>query len=158
MFMNAIRIEPARVSGLLAAAERAARAIPPAFPLDATVAVNPFLGQSGEALATASARLARVAGAATTRPRSDYAAEIAAGRIAHEDLEAALAACASPLRPRHAAALKAAARQAAPRAPPRRPQPRPCSQEYGQAFQEAARGPGDLDHVAAGGGCRTSRS
>ena len=59
MFMNAIRIEPARVSGLLAAAERAARAIPPAFPLDATVAVNPFLGQSGEDLATASARLAR---------------------------------------------------------------------------------------------------
>ena len=114
MFMNAIRIEPARVSGLLAAAERAARAIPPAFPLDATVAVNPFLGQSGEDLATASARLARVAGAAATRPRSDYAAEIAAGRIAHEDLEAALAACASPLRPRHAAALKAAARQAAP--------------------------------------------
>ncbi|WP_345798974.1 DUF2309 domain-containing protein [Albimonas sp. CAU 1670] len=112
--MNAIRIEPARVSGLLSAAERAARAIPPAFPLDATVAVNPFLGQSGEDLATAAARLVRVAGVAVTRPRAEYAAEIAAGRIAPEDLDAALAACASPLRPRHAAALKAAARAPSP--------------------------------------------
>jgi uncharacterized protein len=47
---------------LLKAAEAAARAIPPAFPLAATVAVNPFLGQTGEDLATAAARLARVAG------------------------------------------------------------------------------------------------
>ena len=52
---------------LLQAAEAAARAIPPAFPLDATVAVNPFLGQTGEDLAHASARLARVAGVRLTR-------------------------------------------------------------------------------------------
>ena len=42
-----------RVSGLLASAEAAARAIPSVFPLEATVAVNPFLGQAQEDLATA---------------------------------------------------------------------------------------------------------
>jgi hypothetical protein len=79
MFMNQTQIAPARISGVLDAAETAARAIPPAFPLEATVAVNPFLGQTGEDLATASARLARVAGVSLTRPRADHAADIACG-------------------------------------------------------------------------------
>ena len=109
MFMKQTQIAPARVSGLLEAAEAAARAIPPAFPLDATVAVNPVLGQTHEDLATASARLARVAGAALTRPRAAYAAEIAAGQITDDDLAAALIADGSPLKPHNLALLKAKA-------------------------------------------------
>ena len=97
MFMKHLQIAPARVAGLLDAAETAARAIPPAFPLDATVAVNPVLGQSGEDLATASARLTRVAGVSLTRPRRAYAALIAAGEIADDDLAAALLAADAPL-------------------------------------------------------------
>jgi uncharacterized protein YbcC (UPF0753/DUF2309 family) len=107
MFLKSIDIAPARIAGLLTAAEAAARAIPPAFPLSATVAVNPFLGQTGEDLATAAARLARVAGVAITRPRSELAAEVAAGRITDEDLAAALIASSSPLKPADLALLKA---------------------------------------------------
>ncbi len=94
MFMKHDQIAPARISSLLQAAEAAARAIPPAFPLEATVAVNPFLGQTGEDLATATARLARVAGVALTRPRAEYAAGIRQGRITDDDLAAALIASA----------------------------------------------------------------
>ncbi len=107
MFLKPIDIAPARITGLLKAAEAAARAIPPAFPLSATVAVNPFLGQTGDDLATAAARLARVAGVAITRPRAELAAEVAAGRITDDDLAAALLACASPLKPADLALLKA---------------------------------------------------
>ncbi|MGC9418003.1 MAG: putative inorganic carbon transporter subunit DabA, partial [Rhodovulum sp.] len=107
MFMNHTQIAPVRISQLLSAAEAAARAIPPAFPLDATVAVNPFLGQAGEDLATASARLARVAGVPLTRPRVEYARQITAGQITDDDLAAALIACTSPLKPRDLAMLKA---------------------------------------------------
>jgi len=116
MFMKHDQIAPARLSSLIEAAEAAARAVPPAFPLDATVAVNPFLGQTQEDLATAAARLGRVAGVALTRTRADYAAEIAAGRITDADIAAALAASASPLKPADPAALKAAAWQPAPAA------------------------------------------
>ncbi len=90
MFMKHALIAPARISDLLRAAEAAARAIPPAFPLDATVAVNPFLGQAGEDLATTAARLKRVAGVSITQPRHHYAAQIEAGRITDADLIAAL--------------------------------------------------------------------
>ena len=107
MFLKPIDIAPARISGLLKAAESAARAIPPAFPLSATVAVNPFLGQTGEDLATTAARLSRVAGVAIIRPRSEFAAEVAAGRITDDDLAAALLACPSPLKPADLALLKA---------------------------------------------------
>ncbi|WP_193176925.1 YbcC family protein [Oricola nitratireducens] len=114
MFIKHTQISPARVSGLLGAAEAAARAIPPAFPLESTVAVNPFLGQTGENLATASARLARVAGVQLARARSDYAAGIAAGCITDDDLAEALIANASPLKPRDVAALKAKASEISP--------------------------------------------
>ncbi|MEL4486161.1 putative inorganic carbon transporter subunit DabA, partial [Shewanella algae] len=60
---------PADHVALIAAADRAARAIPPAWPLAATVAVNPFLSQAGDSLVAAGARLARVAGAPVTMPR-----------------------------------------------------------------------------------------
>ncbi|WP_101067718.1 YbcC family protein [Roseovarius salinarum] len=107
MFLKHEQIAPARITDLLQSAEAAARAIPPAFPLEATVAVNPFLGQSDEDLATASARMARVAGVRLTRPRHVYAAQVAAGEISDDALAAALFASASPLKPVDLAYLKA---------------------------------------------------
>ena len=109
MFMKHSQITPVRLSAVLEAAEQAARAIPPAFPLDATVAVNPFLGQTGEDLATAAARLGRVAGVRITRKGAEYAAAIADGRITEDDLAEALAASPSPLKPADTAALRQAA-------------------------------------------------
>lgn len=107
MFHKAIDTTPAQSRGLLEAAAAAARAIPPAFPLSATVAVNPFLGQSGEDLATASARLRRVAGVRLTRDRAELVAEIGSGRIADEDLAEALRSSTSVLKPADLGGLKA---------------------------------------------------
>lgn len=114
MLLTPVHIDPAGTAGVLEAVEAAARAIPPAFPLSATVAVNPFLGQTGEDLATAAARLARVAGVAVTRPRAEIAAEVAAGRITDDDLAGALLACTSPLKPADFALLKARLARVAP--------------------------------------------
>lgn len=107
MFIMHPQIAPARVTGLLKAAEAAARAIPPGFPLTATVAVNPFMGQADHDLATAAARMARAAGIRLTSPRSFYAAKLAAGELSEEDMADALAAAASALKPKHISALKA---------------------------------------------------
>ncbi|WP_082745407.1 YbcC family protein [Erythrobacter sp. CCH5-A1] len=109
MLMNHADIAPARFSAVLEAAEAAGRAIPPAFPLDATVAVNPFLGQTREDLATAAARLARVAGVRVTRTGADYCDAIASGAITEADLGEALAASRSPLKPADTAMLRHAA-------------------------------------------------
>jgi hypothetical protein len=119
MFLKQTEITPVRLSKVLEAAEAAARAIPPAFPLEATVAVNPFLGQTGEDLAHAAARLARVTGSPATRAASDYTGAIRSGRISEADLEAALAASTSPKKPKTVAALKVAAGNAETSAPPR---------------------------------------
>jgi len=75
---------------ILDAAEHAARAIPPLWPLASSVAVNPFLGQTQEPLAVAAARLRRVAGIASTMPRTWYAERIESGEITDVDLAAAL--------------------------------------------------------------------
>jgi uncharacterized protein YbcC (UPF0753/DUF2309 family) len=91
-------------------ADAAVRAVPPVWPLASSVAVNPYLGQTGETLAEAGARLARVAGTPVTMPRSWYAARIADGRIADADLAAALAAAGSRI---DITALKAAAQRPA---------------------------------------------
>lgn len=107
MFLKHTQIAPSLASQLLHAAEAAARAIPPAFPLDATVAVNPFLGQANEDLAQASARLARVAGVGLTQPRARLAARVMAGEITDEDLADALIASPSAVKPRDPAWLKA---------------------------------------------------
>ena len=96
-------------SALMAAAEAAGRAIPPLWPLASSVAVNPYLGQTGERLATAGARLARVAGAPVTMPRDWYAARIRDGRITDADLAGALAAAPIERRPADLAALERAA-------------------------------------------------
>ncbi|MGR3494812.1 YbcC family protein [Citreimonas sp.] len=80
---------PGPVLQLFAAAEDAIAQIPPAFPLTATVAVNPFLGQAGENRAMAAARLARAGGLRVAQDRAQYAAMLADGRIAEPDLQAA---------------------------------------------------------------------
>jgi len=90
-------------------ADRAARAIPPAWPLASSVAVNPFLGQTRESLAEVAARLGRVAGAPVAMPRSWYQAHIARGVITDADLTEALASARPGLRPANLAALKSAA-------------------------------------------------
>ncbi len=116
MFMTAPPTGALADQGILNAAEAAARAIPPAFPLEATVAVNPFLGQTGEDLATASARMSRVAGVSLMRPRADLAAEVAAGRITDDDLAEALLASAARFKPADLGHLKARMAKAAPQA------------------------------------------
>ncbi|MEX0338653.1 MAG: putative inorganic carbon transporter subunit DabA, partial [Arenibacterium sp.] len=107
MFLNHSQIAPARMTEILGAAETAARRVPPAFPLEATVAVNPFLGQTGEDLATAAMRLSRVAGIDVMQPRSAYAAKVAAGDVTDADLSDALSACTYPEKPADLTALKA---------------------------------------------------
>jgi hypothetical protein len=97
-----------------AAAEGAARAIPPLWPLSSSVAVNPFLGQTGEPLPKAAARLRRAGGIALTMPRSYYAERLRSGEITDLDLAAALDAATTSI---GLAALKQAAQ--APRPAPR---------------------------------------
>lgn len=75
---------------LARAADQAVRAIPPAWPLAATVAVNPFFGQATETLDQTSALLARIGGVRLSLPRHHYADQIATGEITDEDLVAAL--------------------------------------------------------------------
>ncbi len=101
-------------AALMAAANAAARAIPPLFPLAASVAVNPYLGQTGDTLAMTAARLGRIAGTPVTQPRDWYLARIADGLITDDDLAAALAASPDANRPLSLAALKAAAHEPAP--------------------------------------------
>ncbi|MCS6780013.1 MAG: DUF2309 domain-containing protein [Geminicoccaceae bacterium] len=114
--MSKPEIVPPRLGAVLRAAEAAVQALPPAWPLDATVAVNPFLGQADQTLARVAARLGRVAGVRPVMPRAWYLERIEQGSIAREDLEAALAACAEPGRPASLEALLATAR--APSPPP----------------------------------------
>ena len=109
MLMNHSDIAPARFSAVLEAAEAAGRAIPPAFPLDATVAVNPFMGQAQEDLATAAARLSRGAGVRVTRRGDEYCDAIASGAISEADLADALTASPCALKPVDTAMLRQAA-------------------------------------------------
>ncbi len=76
---------------LFSRADAAIAHIPPAFPLSATVAVNPFLGQSYERRAVTAARLGRVAGLRIFRDRSDLSEMWDEGRLTEADLEVAAA-------------------------------------------------------------------
>jgi hypothetical protein len=105
----------ADLTSLAAVADRAGRHIPPLWPLASSVAVNPFLGQTGESLATAAARLARVAGVAVAMPRRWYQEKISTGAISDRDLREAWARAPALLRPADLDALKAAAAGEAPR-------------------------------------------
>ncbi|WP_353216201.1 DUF2309 domain-containing protein [Sandarakinorhabdus sp.] len=101
-------------SALNIAADQAARAIPPVWPLASSVAVNPYLGQASETLAMVGARMQRIAGQPVTMARSWYQAKIASGTISDTDLAQALALASPALRPASVAALKAAAQQTPP--------------------------------------------
>lgn len=103
------------LQALVKATDVAARAIPPLWPLASSVAVNPFLGQTGESLAQAGSRLARVAGVSVTMPRSWYLDRIASGAISDEDLLEAISGAPANLRPTDLPALKTAARTPAPK-------------------------------------------
>ena len=103
------KISGVGASVVLTAAETAARAIAPVWPLASSVAVNPYLGQTSESLAMVGARLGRVAGLPVTMPQSWYAARIASGRITDADLAGALTSAPQNLRPANLADLKAAA-------------------------------------------------
>ena len=78
-------------SAALEAGKRAARHIPPLWPLTTSVAVNPFLGQSGESLQRTAARIERVAGVRVVMPRKWFGELIDAGEITDADLQAAAA-------------------------------------------------------------------
>src|SRR6056297_3598782 len=79
------------------AAYDAAKAIPPAWGLEATVAVNPFLGQSDRSLAETAALLERVAGERIFPNRADFRAKRETGEITDEDLVDALFANGAPM-------------------------------------------------------------
>ncbi|WP_147651319.1 YbcC family protein [Vulcaniibacterium gelatinicum] len=114
MLMTAPRSPLREAEAILEAAARAAHAIPPLWPLASSVAVNPFLGQTGEPLAAAAARLRRVAGIALTMPRAWYAERMRTGAISDADLEAAFDAAPERMRPGTLAALRQAVHSAAP--------------------------------------------
>jgi uncharacterized protein len=109
MLMTSTYRTPLAAGATVEAARRAARQIPPLWPLDSSVTVNPFLGQAGEPLESAAARLGRVAGMRVTMPRSWYVARIRSGEISDADLVAALASASTVSRPKKLADLKAAA-------------------------------------------------
>lgn len=79
-------------AALLAAIFTACGRIAPLWPLKHFVAVNPFLGFSGQGFAATCATLRRVARADMLMPRSFYRQALADGAMEDRDLEAALAA------------------------------------------------------------------
>ncbi|MBS0250034.1 MAG: DUF2309 domain-containing protein [Proteobacteria bacterium] len=91
----------------------AAKMIPPAWPLASSVAVNPFLGQTNERLASVAHRHAKISGVSLAMPRAWYIERIASGAITDFDLSAALASCPFGGKPHDLASLKEAALAAA---------------------------------------------
>ena len=80
----------ADMHALLQAADAAGRALPPAWPLQATVAVNPFLGQSHLPFAETAALIGRLTGKDIAPPRRWFAERIRKGAIREVDLSEAL--------------------------------------------------------------------
>jgi uncharacterized protein YbcC (UPF0753/DUF2309 family) len=109
-------LAPLPAESIAEAVDTAIRSIPPAWPLAATVAVNPFLGQSNAPLECAAARLHRVGGVRVTMPRAWFKAKLDDGTVTDADLSAAIEAMALGASI-DVAALKAAA--AEPRQPAR---------------------------------------
>ncbi|MFB9910529.1 YbcC family protein [Rhizobium paknamense] len=85
-----IKIDSLHGEALAQAADQAVRAIPPAWPLTATVAVNPFFGQAQASFEQTAALLGRIGGVRLALPRQHYADSIAKGEISDADLIAAL--------------------------------------------------------------------
>ncbi|MFZ7090346.1 YbcC family protein [Primorskyibacter sp. 2E233] len=105
---------PAALLELVNEANNAAKAIPPLFPLSASVAVNPFLGQTDEHMALTAARLARVGGARIMPPRAHWAAKLDAGGIIEADVLDALSALEGQLNVPTLQDIKAALKKDAP--------------------------------------------
>ncbi len=78
-------------------AESAALAIPPAWGLEATVAVNPFLGQREMGLADTAALWARVSGTRIFPDRNVWREKYDAGHLNDDDLVEALLAAGAPI-------------------------------------------------------------
>lgn len=76
---------------IAAARDHAMRSVAPLWPLKHFVAVNPFLGLTGQDFTAASATMGTAAGARMVMPRSFYAQAIATGRITPAALAAGLA-------------------------------------------------------------------
>ena len=104
--------EPLAALDIATLADAAARAIPPAWPLSSSVAVNPYLGQTDRDLAHAGALLERVGCGPVTMPRQWYCERIESGAISDDDLRTALEASTSPARPGSVAELKLVAQSA----------------------------------------------
>ncbi len=98
-----------------ATVQQAQYRIAPLWSLRNFVAVNPYLGLSGQKFEEAARTIARQAGAHMTAPRSFYAQAIDAGRITDADMQAALAEMDSvDGAPDTVAALRAFAKDASP--------------------------------------------
>lgn len=110
MLMTVHKTQLPGPEAIMAAAHGGARAIPPLWPLASSVAVNPFLGQTGEPLAVAAARLRRAAGIRLTMPRRWYLERHQGGELTDDDLAEALEAAPASLRPTSLATLKHAMR------------------------------------------------
>ncbi len=106
--------QPINSAEIAAIADAAGRAIPPAWPLASSVAVNPYLGQAGDSLAHAGAQLERVGGGAITMPRSWYHERIENGSVSDDDLLDALMASNLPNRPSSVGELRRAAQRPQP--------------------------------------------
>jgi uncharacterized protein YbcC (UPF0753/DUF2309 family) len=104
--MTTMDIQRPDLAVLEAAADAAARQIPPLWPLASSVAVNPYLGQVGKTLAETGSLLGRIGGVSVTMPRAWYQQRMASGQITDADLSAALASCRDASRPADLEALK----------------------------------------------------
>jgi uncharacterized protein YbcC (UPF0753/DUF2309 family) len=104
--MTTMDIQRPDLAVLEAAADAAARQIPPLWPLASSVAVNPYLGQVGKTLAETASLLGRIGGVSVTMPRAWYQQRMASGQITDADLSAALASCRDASRPADLEALK----------------------------------------------------
>ncbi len=85
------KMAPAASTDIAAAADAAIRSIAPLWPLRHFVAVNPFLGFSGQPFAEAAQRMASGMGARMTMDRRFYGDAVRSARITDTDLEEAIA-------------------------------------------------------------------
>lgn len=78
----------ASVSGLI---DQAARTVPPMWPLEATVAVNPFLGAHSRSLGTAAELFGSMTGQSLLMPAAWFEQQLETGEISDEDIVDAIA-------------------------------------------------------------------
>lgn len=98
-------------TNLIIAIDRACTQIPPLWPLESSVAVNPFLGQGAQGLASVAAQLGRIHSVGLFMPRAWYQEKISSGFITDADLSEALASSLHKEKPASLAELKLLARQ-----------------------------------------------